>query len=543
MPSPAADILDVDTEPATSVEKGRRPSFKLPAPLNTSDDILDRNVWSPSRRNSSIVANSELRSSNSPRTTQQMLLSQGSGGSGLGSPKPVTPTKFEDPLLSMPSFRRSGNSPTLEPTGSGSTGGNGPIMSPAALSPSFRALSSNSFSARGSHIDFRRSVPGGSNVTSPGEAAMIGRPSSARQPSLTRGTSDFGNHLDLLGYASSVAGSESGGPGLDDDEAIDTESDTAAAGHVTGLSPRSTTVATGVGIGIGGGGSAFTPIRHHSAFAAHSLGASSRHSYTSSAARLQARPSEDDEFMVRLQQNRTSWRERPRAGSYGPVGLSFGGSLAPCEGLQNQTHAALQQLRGEFKSLSVRSMRSSAAASVTAAASAAALPLGAAAAAIGGGSGGGGHPAVAGVGSGSVGSSAGGSSGGGGDFGAFGRGGLSGGASGGGLGPPIGVYGRHSEGHAQQLSPSRLSVSYRHYYNSGDEGGAGGSGGGCPTKPELFPFYQISPPSSDLEAQAALEATGATGAAVQSEHTRSRGCARDGDGGQVETKCSGTGTK
>ncbi|GIL62759.1 hypothetical protein Vafri_16935 [Volvox africanus] len=417
----------------------------------------------------------------------------------------------------MPSFRRSGNSPTLEPTGNGSVGGNGPVMSPVALSPSFRALSSTSFSARGSHIDFRRSVPGGSNVTSPGEAAMIGRPSSARQPSLTRGNSDFSNHLDLLGYASSVAGSESGGPGLDDEEAIDAESDAAAAGHLTGVSPRSTTMATGVGIGIGIGGSAFTPIRRHSAFAVHSPGASSRYSYTSSAARLQARPSEEDEFMVRLQQTRTSWRERPRAGSYGPVGLSFGGSPAPCEGLQNQTHAALQQLRGEFKSLSVRSMHGSAAASVAAAASAAALPLGAAAGATGGGTGGG-HPAVVGVGSGSVGSGAGGSSGGGSDFGAFGRGGLSGGASGGGVGLPIGVYGRHSEGHAQ-LSPSRLSVSYRHYYNSGDEGGAGRSGGGCPAKPELFPQYQVSPPRSGLEPRAPLEATAATVQSAMAAHT------------------------
>ncbi|GIM12582.1 hypothetical protein Vretimale_15958 [Volvox reticuliferus] len=222
--------------------------------------------------------------------------------------------------------------------------------------------------------------------------------------------------------------------------------------------------------------------------------------------------------MARLHQNRTSWRERPRAGSYGPAGLSFGGSPAPCEGLQNQTHAALQQLRGELKSLSVRSMHGSAAAVVAPAASAAALPF--VAAATGGGSGGG-HPVVAGIGNGPVDYGAGGSSGGGGD-GAFSESGLSGGASGGGVGSPTPGYGRHSEGQAQQLSPSRLSASCSNYYNSGDECGAGRNGAGVPTEPQIFPHYQALPHSGGLGNRAPLTATAAAVHSAVVAHTEAR---------------------
>lgn len=131
------------------------------------------------------------------------------------------PCRFEDPLLAMPSFRRSGGSPTLDLSALTPVfgGAQGACLSPTVLSPALRGglSNSNSFSARRSHIDFRRSVPGAATpaaaVSSPGEVVTSSRSTSARREgSLSRGALDYGS-ADLMGYSSLFVGSESGGPG------------------------------------------------------------------------------------------------------------------------------------------------------------------------------------------------------------------------------------------------------------------------------------------------------------------------------------------
>ncbi|GLC37162.1 hypothetical protein PLESTF_001425100 [Pleodorina starrii] len=528
MPTAVAQILNLEREPSASPNgavAGRRSGFKLPAPLNTSDELLDRNVWSPSRRNSSIV-NGELRTSNSPRTMAgpagSLLATQPSGGSSLSSPKPATPTRFEDPLLAMPSFRRSAGSPTVDPTapafvsasasgGAASTSATGGAATPPLLpSPSFLGpgpSASNSFSARRSNIDFRRSVPGTSPssaaaITSPGEAlapvsgGRSGAAAGSRFPGLVRGTSDSGS-LDLPPYASSLAGSESGGPGLDDGDegAADQEVDSAAA---AGAQLRMGLAADAASAAAGASGAGL-PGRRHSAFAVHSpsvscgsfnpngsqYAAAARPGGISPAARIlmqrqrqqqqQQQPaSEEEEFMARLQANRSSWRERSRSSSHTAaghphsIGAGAAGTAAVaaphCEsGLQNQTHAALEQLRCELKSLSMRSMHGSPAAAAAAAA-AAAPPSGP--------------------------SSAGAAAGGGGVFGST-------------SGPALA---RLSEGQASWTSPARLSFSQQHHSSSGAASGSvGGFGGGA--APELLPRRLASSPQTETESPRAQAAT------------------------------------
>ncbi|EFJ51610.1 hypothetical protein VOLCADRAFT_87808 [Volvox carteri f. nagariensis] len=441
----------------------------------------------------------------------------------------TTPTRFEDPLLSMPSFRRSGGSPTLDSASGSHTGNAAPVTTSAlVLSPALRAggggglSSTNSFSARCNHfIDFRRSLPGGGSpgATGQGDGAptlpAMSRPTSARQPTLSAGNSYFGNLDYNMGYASSITGSESGGPGLDDDEVIGPpiNADAAAA-----AAAAAATVAAAGSQTDGGGHSPVSsllqarsaPSRRHSAFTMRSPpGASSPPSLTptsstvlalsrvggiSPPARLASRSSEGDELVnfgllqqnYQLQQQQhygagsTSFRDRQRGGSYGHAGHfgGPGGSLSPCEGgLQNQTHAVLEQLRGELKSLSMRS-----------------LPV----------CGSGGAAAVAATGAGTAASSSGGG-------GAANNGGHvvtlmshgSGGGAGRGGSPGPGS-GRVSDGQPPQVSPPRLFLNRtNHSIGSGgagsDAGVAAGSGGGdhgggaAPeAPPELFPPRQIS---------------------------------------------------
>ncbi|KAG2438739.1 hypothetical protein HXX76_005284 [Chlamydomonas incerta] len=279
-------------------------------------------------------------------------------------------------------------------------------------------------------MDFRRSLPGagGGVVSTPGEV-LPGRNSNSG----ARLASDFGGEafpqVHLVG--DSPALSEHGGaPPPDDDEA--TEQDVDAALQMLG--------------------------RRHSFFPIRDA-----HSPTTSGSmrglRNSMRVTEDEDFMHRLQQNRTSWKERARAGSLsrdvGPTGSGGGGPGGTGEGLQNQTHAALEQLRGELKSLSMRSMHGGEGAAPRH------VPLPAMAGAPGAGGGGGGMalhsshngPASAGVVSASAVPQWGAST------------------------PPgtstvdreRGPFARISEGQSQ-LSPSRLSISNRDAASSGGAG-------------------------------------------------------------------------
>ncbi|KAG2453395.1 hypothetical protein HYH02_001619 [Chlamydomonas schloesseri] len=178
-------------------------------------------------------------------------------------------------------------------------------------------------------MDFRRSLPGAGAATTPGEALP-----SRNSNSGARLASDYGGEVypPVHMVGDSPALSEHGGaPAPDDDEA--TEQDVDAALQMLGRRHS------------------FFPIREsHSPTATGSL----------RGLRNSMRVTEDEDFMHRLQQNRTSWKERARAGSLsrdvGPSASGGGGAGGAVEGLQNQTHAALEQLRGELKSLSMRSM-------------------------------------------------------------------------------------------------------------------------------------------------------------------------------------------
>ncbi|PNW75566.1 hypothetical protein CHLRE_12g531850v5 [Chlamydomonas reinhardtii] len=302
-------------------------------------------------------------------------------------------------------------------------------------SPSFRMAalnSSNSFSARRIHMDFRRSLPGagGGVVSTPGEV-LPGRNSNSG----ARLTSDYGGEAfppaHLVG--DSPALSEHGGaPPPDDDEA--TEQDVDAALQMLG--------------------------RRHSFFPIRDSNSPST-SGSMRGLRNSMRVTEDEDFMHRLQVNRSSWKERARAGStsrdVGPTGSGGGGPGATGEGLQNQTHAALEQLRGELKSLSMRSMHGGEGAVRH-------VPLPSMAAVPGAGSGGGGGAGVA--------------------LHSSHNGPLSASVvpassvpQWGGSTPPgtssvdreRGPFGRISEGQSQ-LSPSRLSISNRDAASSGGAG-------------------------------------------------------------------------
>ncbi|KXZ51266.1 hypothetical protein GPECTOR_13g753 [Gonium pectorale] len=245
----------------------------------------------------------------------------------------------------------------------------------------------------------------------------------------SRGLSEYGQNETPLSDGTprtSIKGGSDCGGGRDDDEATEVDVDMA--------------------LRLVGRTHSFAPGRDSPSPSSVTPGTSSR------TLRNSMRVPDEEEFMQRLQQNRSSWRDRSSSARVpGPQGAGGGGPQN--EGLQNQTHAALEQLRGELRSLSMRSM-----------------PGGTAATSAGGG----------GIGAGGV--------------HAGGSGGNAGGSSSyGGIpqsppvaphaaGPawvaatsPLALYGggmapRYSEGHVG-VSPSRLSVT--HY----------SSGGGLPEQP------------------------------------------------------------
>lgn len=282
----------------------------------------------------------------------------------------------------------------------------------------------------------------------------------------------------------------------DDDEADEPEAVNRVPGPLIALFQKqqvsiaatAATAAAAVATDIVGGGddSFTTPNRRHSTCIVANPASSVRVGATSPVGRLPGLSSEDEEFMVRLQQNRSSWRVRPQAGSHGLVSMSGVGVSGSCEGgLQKQTHAVLEQLKGELRSLSIRSIH--------AASSTVALVTSAGPAAGGCGGGGGGCAApgsVTAAGHGTVDNDTCGSRCGGGD----------------GCSPLNARSARLSDGYAHS-SPSRFAVSAqgRCSSTSGGGGSAGGGGGVTPLLNTFTPLHATFDNGPDTQTHAVAE--------------------------------------